>query len=99
MFDYSDCRGRLCFYTCVHRLSARRWYPPVDAFSPLFQYPQFRPSMAELTSQLGSQTGSRGLNGAWQWAWQWAWQRSPAVPEPAVDVSGGTDVTARQPDW
>ena len=23
----------------------------------------------------------------------------PPVPDPAVDVSGGTDVIARQPDW
>jgi len=61
---------------------------------PLFQNPQLT-CLAELTSQLGSQTGNRGLNGVWQWAWQ----RSLAVPEPAVDVSGGTAVTARQPDW
>ena len=47
--------------------------------------------LAEVASQLGSQTGGRGLNGAWQ-----LW---PAVPEPAVDVSGGTDVTSMQPDW
>jgi len=61
---------------------------------PLIQNPQLM-CLAEVASQLGSQTGGRGLNGAWQWAWQ-LW---PAVPEPAVDVSGGTDVTAMQPDW
>jgi len=60
----------------------------------VFQNPQLT-CLAELTSQLGSQTISRGHNGAWQWAWQ----LSPAVPEPAVDVSGGADVTARQLDW
>jgi len=64
-------------------------------FGPLSQNPQLT-CLAELTSQLGSQTGSRGgLSGAWQWAWQ----LSPGLPKPAVDVSGGTDVTARQPDW
>ena len=81
-------------------------HPPI---SPLFQYQHFWPlfqdpqltCLTEPTSQLGRQTGSRGLNGAWQ-------GRSPAVSrpailaavlEPAVDVSGETDVTARQPDW
>jgi len=61
---------------------------------PLFQNPQLT-CLAELTSQLGIQSGSRRVKGVWQWAWQ----LSLAVPEPAVDVSDGIDVTARQPDW
>ena len=63
-------------------------------FRPVFQNPQLT-CLAELTSQLGSQTGSRGLNGSWQWALQ-LWL---TVPEPAVDVSDGADVTVRQTDY
>ena len=36
----------VCFYTSVRRLSARRWYPSIDAFSPLFQYPHFWPAVS-----------------------------------------------------
>ena len=47
MFDYSDCRGRLCFYilefaACRLAVGTRPSTPKL-LFSPLFQYPQFWP--------------------------------------------------------